>query len=101
MNDRTPLRGRNQTFLPGLLHPWAIVAVVVSALALHVVLYGPAIREKADRARAEEIDRENHALCVKLGLANEGERFAACADVLLEARRLQANRLASELAGIL
>src|SRR5262249_23310963 len=71
MNDRTPLRSRNPTSL----------AVYFAQL------------------RAEEIGREIRALCGKLALVNEGERFVACADVLLEARRLEANRLANELAG--
>jgi len=77
------------------------IFAVVGALGLHALLYGRAIREKADQLRTEEIDRENRALCGKLALVNEGERFVACVDVLLEARRLEANRLASELAGIL
>jgi hypothetical protein len=72
-----------------------IMAVVVSAFALHAVLYGPAMRERADRVRAEQVDRENRALCGKLGLASGGAQFAACAEVLSEVRRLEANWLAN------
>jgi hypothetical protein len=85
----------------GALATLVVVAAVASSLVLHAMLYGPGLREKADQVQAEQIDREDRALCSKLGLADGGKQFAVCADVLLEARRLEANRLAGELPGIL
>jgi hypothetical protein len=83
------------------LVPLVIVAIVVSALALHAVVYGPAIRERAERLQAAQIDQENRALCSKLGMPHGTVQFAACADVLSEARRYEAKRVADEVAGIL
>ena len=79
--------------------PLVIIAIVVSALALHAVVYGPAIRERAERLA--QIDQENRALCSKLGMPHGTVQFAACADVLSEARRNEAKRVAEETAGIL
>ena len=101
MSEQVFLRGKNLTPAVRSLVPLVIIAAVVGALALHAILYGPAIHERAERLRAEQVDRENRALCGKLGLANGGAQFAACAEVLSEARRLEANWLANELAGIL
>lgn len=81
--------------------PLVIIAIVVSALALHAVVYGPAIRERAERLHAAQIDQENRALCSKLGMPHGTVQFAACADVLSEARRNEAKRVAEETAGIL
>jgi hypothetical protein len=83
------------------LVPLVIVAIVVSALALHAVAYGPAIRERAERLQAAQIDQENRALCSKLGMPHGTVQFAACADVLSETRRYEAKRVADEVAGIL
>jgi hypothetical protein len=38
---------------------FAAIGVVVSGIALHSVLYGPAMRETAERLRAEQTAREN------------------------------------------
>jgi hypothetical protein len=58
------------------------------------------MRERAERLQAEQINRDNRALCEKLGMPQGSERFAACADVLSEVRRLEAERISRE-AGIL
>jgi hypothetical protein len=81
--------------------PLALMAALVSALALHAVLFGPGIRERAERLQAEQTDRENRALCEKLGIHHGSERFGGCADVLSEVRRLEAYRISREVAGIL
>ena len=81
--------------------PLVFIAIVVSALALHTVVYGPAIRERAERLHAAQIDQENRALCSKLGMPYGTVQFAACAGVLSEARRYEARRVADEVAGIL
>ena len=94
-------RGNFSTPLVRSLVPLVIIAAVVSALALHAVVYGPAIRERAERLRAEAIDLENRALCENLGMGHDSERFVACTDVLSEARRQEVKRFASEVAGIL
>jgi hypothetical protein len=101
MYDRTPLRARNPTSLAGSFAPLAVIAVVVSALALHAIVYGPSIRERADRLQVERVAQENRALCDRLGMGYGSERFTACAEVLSEARRQEATRVYSEVAGIL
>jgi hypothetical protein len=83
------------------LVPLVIIAIVVSALALLPVVYGPAMRERAERLHAAQIDQENRALCSKLGMPHGTVQFEACADVLSEARRYEAKRIADEVAGIL
>ena len=82
---------------------WAtlvLIAAVVSALAVSAVLGGAAVQQ-GERLRAEQIHQENRMLCGKLGLSYGTERFAACAEVLSQARREEAKRVASEAAGIL
>ena len=81
--------------------PLMFLATLVSALALHAVLYGPEIRKRAERFQAEQLDRENRALCEKLGMPHGSERFGGCADVLSEVRRLEAERISREVVGIL
>jgi hypothetical protein len=78
-----------------------VVTVVVSGLALHAALNGPAAREEAERLRLEEVAREDRSLCERLGIHQGSERFITCVDVLSEARRREAQRLASDAAGIL
>jgi hypothetical protein len=81
--------------------PLMLIAALASALALYAVLYGPEIRKRTERLQAEQIDRENRALCGKLGMPHGSERFGVCADLLGEVRRLEAERISSEVAGIL
>jgi hypothetical protein len=81
--------------------PLAVLGATVIAAAGVAVLYGPAMRERAARLKAEQIDQENRTLCEKLGMPHGSERFGACAGVLLEARRLHEDRLAIEAAGII
>lgn len=81
--------------------PLVIIAAVVSALALHASVYAPTIREKAARLLAEEIDQEDGMLCEKLGASRSTDRFAACADILAQARRNEATRVARDALGIL
>jgi len=78
-----------------------VVGAAVMAVACFAVLYGPAAQEKAEQLKAEQIDRENRALCARLGMPHGSDRFGVCARVLLEARRLHEDRLAFEAAGIL
>lgn len=79
----------------------AIVAVVVGVSALHAILHGPAIRERAEQLKAAQIDQENRALCEKLGMPHGSDRFSACVGALSEARQREAERIAIEAAGIL
>ena len=81
--------------------PLVVVGAAVIAAAGHAVLNGPATRQRAEQLKAEQIDQENRALCEKLGMPHDSDRFEACAGTLLEARRLQSERLAIETAGIL
>jgi hypothetical protein len=101
MSEQVFLRGKNLTPAVRSLVPLVIIAAIVSALALHAVLYGPAIQERAEQLQAEQIDQQNRTLCEKLGIAHGSERFTACADVLSEARRQEVKRFAKEVAGIL
>ena len=61
MIEQVFLRGKNLTPAVRSLVPLVIIAAVVSALALHAVLYGPAIQERAERLQAELrlLEREN------------------------------------------
>jgi hypothetical protein len=81
--------------------PLALLGAMAIAMAASIVLYGPAMQERAERLKAEQIDRENRALCEKLGIPHGSDRFGACTGTLLEARRLHEERLAIEAAGIL
>src|SRR2546421_10148819 len=98
MSEQGFLRGKNLTTAVRSFVPLVIIAAVVSALALHAVLYGPAIQERAERLQAEQIDQENRTLCEKLGISLGSERFTACAEVLSEARRQEVKRFANEVA---
>ena len=81
--------------------PLVVIGATVIAAAGHAVLNGPAMRQRAEQLKAEQIDQENRALCERLGIHLGSDRFGACAGVLSEARRLQSERLAIETAGIL
>ena len=81
--------------------PLVVVGTTVIAAACFALLFGPAMRERAEQLRAEQIDQENRALCGKLGMPHGSDRFAVCAGVLSEARQLHGERLAIEAAGIL
>ena len=81
--------------------PLGIAGAVVIAFAVHAIVYGPAMHEKAEQLRTEQIDQENTMLCEKLGMALGSERFATCAGSLSEVRQRHAKRLAAEAAGIL
>ena len=77
------------------------VALFIGALVLHNIFYGASIREAATRLQAEIIGVETNELCERLGMGIGSERFAACSEVLSEARRNEATRLARDVAGIL
>jgi hypothetical protein len=78
-----------------------VITVVVGGFALYAALNGSAWREKAQKLRLEEVAREDRVLCEKLGIHYGSERFSTCVAVLSEARRREAQRLASDAAGIL
>jgi hypothetical protein len=83
---------------------WAliiIVAVVVGASALRAILHGSAIRERAEQLKAALIAEEDRALCERLGMPHDSDRFAACAGALSETRQREAERIATASAGIL
>ena len=80
--------------------PLGFIGTVLCAAVLYSVLYGPELRERAHRLQAQQIHQENRTLCEKLGFKGNGQ-FTACADVLSEVRRLEAERLSRDLAGIL
>jgi hypothetical protein len=81
--------------------PPVVIAATVIAVAGHAILYGPALRARAEQLEAAQIDKENRALCEKLGMPHGSAMFGACAGMLSEARRLHAERIAIESAGIL
>jgi hypothetical protein len=74
-----------------------IVAVAGVVIVLAAVLPSPAMRAKAEQLKAEQIDQENRTLCEKIGMLPGSERFAACASVLSEVRKRQAERFAAEM----
>ena len=78
-----------------------IIAALAAALVPHALEYGAVMRQSADQLQAEQADRENRALCDRLGMGYGSERFMACAEVLSEARQQEAKRVYSEVAGIL
>jgi len=70
--------------------------VYVAALALVIIwlmINGPALREAAERHKAEQIDQENTLFCQKFGMARGTNDFAKCADYLEEIRKRQTDRL--------
>ena len=79
----------------------AAIGMVVCGVALPSIFYGSAMRETAERTRADQTAQENKALCERLGIVHGGNQLAACVEVLLEARRLEAKRVANDIAAIL
>ena len=75
-----------------------IIAVVGVVIVSAAVLPSPAMRAKAEQLKAEQIDQENRTLCEKIGMPSGSERFAACAGVLSDVRKRQAERVAAEMA---
>jgi len=67
MSEQVFLRGKNLTPAVRSLVPLVIIAAVVSALALHAVLYGPAIQERAERLQADRSIRKTERFARSLG----------------------------------
>jgi hypothetical protein len=78
-----------------------VLAAVAIACALPAILYGPAIRERAQHLRAQQIDRENRTVCAKLRAPLGSQGFARCVEALDDVRRRQGEWLAAETAGLL
>lgn len=101
MSARLSSRSEAATPSVGSWAPLGIAALVASVLVLLAALHGPSMRETKARLQAEQIEQENRALCERLDMPHGSARFMACVDVLSEVRRQEAQRLASEAAGIL
>jgi hypothetical protein len=74
----------------------AVAVVYVTILAFVVVwltINGPALRQAADRQRAEQIDQENTLYCEKFGMTRGTGNFDKCAGYLEEIRRRQTDRI--------
>ena len=78
-------------------------AYLVSVIAVCglLVINGPQMRAAADAEQARVVDEENSRLCGKLGAPRGKAGFFECAGYLGEVRRLHAERLAREFAGLL
>jgi hypothetical protein len=63
--------------------------------------YGRLAQAAAARADASEIEEENRAFCVKLGLASQSDAYGQCTLGLDEVRRHHEERLNAKAAGIL
>jgi hypothetical protein len=74
-----------------------IIAIAAVVIALAATLSRPAMRERAEQLKAEQIDQENRALCERLGMPAGSERFAACAGVLSDVRKRHAERFAADM----
>jgi hypothetical protein len=60
---------------------------------------GPRVSARnSEQFKAEQIEQENRALCERLGTPRGSEWFVACAGVLSDVRRRQAERFAAEMA---
>jgi flagellar biosynthesis/type III secretory pathway M-ring protein FliF/YscJ len=79
-------------------HWTPLVAVAAVVMIVAAILPSPAMRQRAEQLKAEQIDQENRSLCERLGMPRGSERFAACAGALSEARQAQAKRFAIEFA---
>jgi hypothetical protein len=78
-----------------------LLAAIAIGCAVPAILYGPAIRERAQHLRARQIDLENRAVCGKLRAPFGSQGFARCVEALDEVRRRQGEWLAAESAGML
>ena len=81
--------------------PPILLAAVAVGCALPAILYGPAMRERAQHLRARQIDLENRAVCGKLRAPFGSQGFARCVEALDEVSRRQGEWLAAESAGML
>lgn len=73
-----------------------LVAIAAVVIGVVVIVDRTGVRETAQQLKTEQIDREDRALCERLGKAHGSEGFAACANVLSEARQRHAERFAAE-----
>ena len=48
---------------------------MVIAFAVLAIVYGPAMHERAEQLRTEQIDQENKMLCEQLGMSLGSEKF--------------------------
>jgi hypothetical protein len=80
--------------------PPVVFALVVSAGAIYAAANGPTLWSTAQRLKTEELQREDRMFCEKFNLPPGSESFPTCAILLSEIRRLHADRVAAEAAGI-
>lgn len=78
---------------------WTPVVVIAGLVIVVATVFSrPAVRERAEQLKAEQIDQEDRALCERLGMPSGGEKFVACAGVLSDVRKRHADRFATEIA---
>ena len=79
----------------------AFLAILAVALGGALVVFGPQMRAAQEAERAQAIDAENYAFCVKLGLGPETARYGECTSALNDIRTLHETRTLREAGGIL
>jgi hypothetical protein len=95
-NERT--RGHASKVGRAMLGAYLVSVIAVCGL---LVVNGPQVRAAAEAEQARIVEEENTRLCGKLGMPHHTAGFRECAGYLDEVRKLKAERLARELAGIL
>jgi hypothetical protein len=79
----------------------AAVGLALICLFAGTYSYGRLAQAAAERADASEIEEENRAFCVKLGLPSQSDAYGRCTLGLGEVRRHHEERLLVRAAGIL
>jgi len=80
--------------------PSIVLALTVGAGAVYATAIGPAAYSAGQRLRTEQIQREDRLFCEKINMPPGSESFPTCVDHLSQIRRLHAERVAANAAGM-
>lgn len=98
IGNRAVARPSSQPFSSRI--PSIVFALTVGAGAVYAVGIGPVVYSTGQRLRTEQLQQEDRLFCEKFNMPPGSESFPTCVDHLSQIRRLHAERVAAEAAGM-
>ena len=97
-SDNAALRPGSKSFSSRI--PSIVFALAVSACAIYAAAYGPILYSTAQHLKTEQLQQEDRIFCEKFYMPPGSESSPTCVDHLSQIRRLHAERVAAEAAGM-
>jgi hypothetical protein len=80
--------------------PSIVFALTVMAGAVYAAAIGPVVYSTGQRLRTEQLQQEDKLFCQKFNMPFGSESFPTCVGYLSQIRRLHAERVGAEAAGM-